>query len=82
LFGKSEGKRPLRRPRRRREDNIRMHPGEIVREVVDWMHLAQERPLTGSRKNGNEISGFIKCRKFLDYVSDYQDPTKEFASWS
>jgi len=30
LVGKSEGKRPLGRPRRRREDNIRMDLSEIV----------------------------------------------------
>jgi hypothetical protein len=29
LPGKPEGKRPLRRPRRRREKNIRMYLGEI-----------------------------------------------------
>jgi hypothetical protein len=33
LVGKSEGKRPLRGPRRRWEDNIRMNLGEIGCEV-------------------------------------------------
>jgi hypothetical protein len=35
LFGKTEGKRPLGRPRRRWEDNIRMDLGEIWQEIVD-----------------------------------------------
>jgi hypothetical protein len=35
LVGKFEGRRPLGRPRRRREDNIRMYPREIGWEVVD-----------------------------------------------
>jgi hypothetical protein len=36
-------KRPLRRPRRRWEDNIKMDLREIGWEVVDWLHLAQDR---------------------------------------
>jgi hypothetical protein len=43
LVGKPEGKRPLGRPRRRWEDNIRMDLGEIGWEGVDWIHLAQDR---------------------------------------
>jgi hypothetical protein len=38
-----EEKRPLRRPRYRWEDNIRMNLGEVGWEGVDWMHLAQDR---------------------------------------
>jgi hypothetical protein len=41
LVRKPEGKKPLGRPRHRREDNIRMDLREIGRECVDWMHLAQ-----------------------------------------
>jgi hypothetical protein len=43
LVGKPEGKKPLRRPRRRLEDNIRMYLWEGGWEGVDWMHLAQVR---------------------------------------
>jgi hypothetical protein len=43
LVGKSEGKRPLGRRRRRCEDNIRMDSRDIGWEGVDWMHLAQVR---------------------------------------
>jgi hypothetical protein len=43
LVRKLEGKRPLRRPRHRWEDNIRMDLMEIGWENVDWMHLAQDR---------------------------------------
>jgi hypothetical protein len=39
----SEGKRPLKRPRCRWEDNIRMDITEVGWEGVDWMQLAQER---------------------------------------
>jgi hypothetical protein len=43
LVGKRERKRPLIRPRRRWEDNIRMDYWETEWEGVDWMHLAQGR---------------------------------------
>jgi len=40
---KPEGKGSLGRPRRRWDDNIRMDLWEIGCEVVDWIHLAQDR---------------------------------------
>jgi hypothetical protein len=43
VFGKPDGKRPLGRPRRRCEENIRMGLWELGCEGVDWMHLAQDR---------------------------------------
>ena len=43
LVGKSEGKRPLGRPERRSEDNIKMDLQEVGRGCGDWMELAQDR---------------------------------------
>jgi hypothetical protein len=43
LIGEPEGKRPLGRPRRRRENNIRLDLGEIDWGGVDWIGLAQDR---------------------------------------
>jgi hypothetical protein len=43
LVGKPEGKRPLGRPRRRWEDNIKMDFREIEWGGVAWIHLAQDR---------------------------------------
>ena len=43
LVGKPEGKRPLRRTRRRWEDNIKMDLQEVGRGCGDWMELAQDR---------------------------------------
>ena len=43
LVGKHEGKRPLRRPRRRWEDNIKMDLEEVGRGCGDWMELAKDR---------------------------------------
>ena len=43
LVGKTEGKSPLERPRRRWEDNIKMDLQEVVRGCGDCMELAQDR---------------------------------------
>ena len=43
LVGKPEGKRPLGRPRRRWEDNIKMDLQEVGGGRGDWMELAQDR---------------------------------------
>ena len=43
LVGKPEGKRPLGRPRRRWEDNIKMDLQEVRGGCGDWMELAQDR---------------------------------------
>jgi hypothetical protein len=41
LVGKPEGNRPLGRPRRRWEDNIRMDFQEVGCRGMDWIELAQ-----------------------------------------
>jgi hypothetical protein len=43
LVGKSEGKRPLARPRRRWLDNIKMDLREIGWDGVQWFVMAQDR---------------------------------------
>ena len=43
LMGKPEGKRPLRRPRRRWEDNTKTDLQEVEGGCGDWMELAQDR---------------------------------------
>jgi hypothetical protein len=43
LVGKPEGKRPLRRPRCRWVDNIRMDLGEVGWGDMDWIGLAKDR---------------------------------------
>jgi len=43
LVGKPEGKRPLGRPRRRWDDNIKMVLQEVEGGCGDWMELAQDR---------------------------------------
>ena len=43
LLGKSEGKRPLGRPRHRWEDNIKMDLQEVGCGDMEWIELAQVR---------------------------------------
>ena len=68
LLGKPEGKRPLGRPRRRWEDNIKMDLQEVEGGRGEWMELAQDRDrwraLVGTVRN----FGFHKCGEFLDQL--------------
>jgi len=43
LVGKPEGKRPLGRPRRRWENNIKLDLREVGCGDMDWIELAQDR---------------------------------------
>ena len=42
-MAKPEGKRPLRRPRHRWEDNIKVDLQEVICEGKDWIVVAQNR---------------------------------------
>ncbi|KAJ4438215.1 hypothetical protein ANN_14154 [Periplaneta americana] len=43
LVGRAEGKRPLGRPRRRWEDNIKIDLRELGYDDKEWINLAQDR---------------------------------------
>jgi hypothetical protein len=43
LVGRPEGRRALRRPRRRWEDNIKMDLREVGWGGADWIDLAEDR---------------------------------------
>ena len=43
LLGKTDGRRPVGRPRRRWVDNIRMDLQEVGCDYMDWIGLAQDR---------------------------------------
>jgi hypothetical protein len=43
LVGRPEGRRPLGRPRRRWEDNIKMDLREVGWVGMNWIELAQDR---------------------------------------
>ena len=58
LVGKLEGKRPLGRPRRRWEDNIKMSLQEVG-GGGDWMELVQDRN---------------RCRALVNTVMNFRVP--------
>jgi hypothetical protein len=43
LVGKPQGRRPLGRPRRRWEDNVKMNLQDAGQGNMGWINLAQER---------------------------------------
>jgi hypothetical protein len=59
LVGKPERKRPLGRPRRRWEDNIKKDLQEVGCRSMDWLNIR-----TGDC--GKEPSGSIPCGKYRD----------------
>ena len=67
LVGRSEGRRPLRRPRCRWKDNTKLDPSrsETGGHGMDRSGLG-EGQVASSFECGNELSGSIKCRKFLE----------------
>jgi hypothetical protein len=63
--GKPEGKRPLRRHRRRWEDNIKMYVQEVGCGGMDRYGLGKGQ-VACTCECGDEPSGSIKCGEFLD----------------
>jgi hypothetical protein len=66
LVGENEGKKPLGRPKRRLEGNIRLGLEEIGWEDVNWMLLSDGMDKWQTCEHGNDTSGSIKGRGFLD----------------
>ena len=80
-MGKPEGKRPLDRPRRKFEDNIKMDLQEVGSGT--WTGLIWFRIGTGGKicKCGNEHSDSIKCGEFLEELKTDQLVKKDSAAW-
>jgi hypothetical protein len=60
--GKLEGKRPLGRPRRRWEDNIKAYLQEVRCGVMDWIELTQDRDSWRGLANAVMNFGFHKMQ--------------------
>jgi hypothetical protein len=75
---KPEGKRPLGRPRRRWEDNIKMELQEVGGSREDWMELAQDRDrwraLVGTVRN---FPSSINAGNFLTSGKVYRLASQE-----
>jgi hypothetical protein len=76
LMGKSEGKRPLGRHRRRWVDNIKIDLREIGWDGMVWYGLDRsdsgEGPVEGSCEHGNEPSGSINCWEVLQWLHNWR----------
>jgi hypothetical protein len=73
LVRRPEGKRPLGRPRRRWEDNIKLDLREIGIDGVNWIRLAQDMVQWWAFVN--TVMNFrVPYRKqdFFDKLSDYR----------
>ena len=69
LVGKPEGKRPLGRPRRSWEDNIKMDLQEVGCEGMNCIDVAQDRDRWRALVNAvMNLLGSIKCRELLDQL--------------
>ncbi|KAJ4441857.1 hypothetical protein ANN_11716, partial [Periplaneta americana] len=73
LVGRQEGKRPLGRPRRRWEDNIKMDLREVRYDDRDWINLAQDRDqwrayVTAAMNLRFPLSHFIKINILNQYI--------------
>jgi hypothetical protein len=51
LVGRTEGKRPPGRPRRRWEDNIKLDLREIGIDGANWIQVAQDRAFVNTVMN-------------------------------
>jgi hypothetical protein len=73
LVGWPEGKRPLGRPRRRCEDNIKMDLREIGIDGANWIQLAQDRVQWRAFVNTvMNLRVTEESRIFFDKLSDNQ----------
>ena len=62
LVGKSEGKRPLGRLRRRWEDNIKVDLREVGCDPGEWIFLAEDRDQWRVYVRSVITSGFLKSQ--------------------
>jgi hypothetical protein len=66
LVGKTEGKRPHRRPMHRQEDSIRTDLRENCRKAWTGCIWLRKETSLGSCEHGNEPLGYINGREFPD----------------
>jgi hypothetical protein len=82
LVVKTEGKRPLGRPRRRWVDTIKMDLGEIGLDGRDWIELAQDRDQWRALVNTvMNLRVPENCWEFSEWLHNWQLLRKGSASY-
>jgi len=76
LVWKPEEKRPLGRPKRRWEDNIRMDMRKMVCDGVEWMNLSRDRD------HWRDFVNTLKILRVSIKSVDYEPHEEDFAPWS
>ncbi|KAJ4442676.1 hypothetical protein ANN_04265 [Periplaneta americana] len=71
LVGRPEGKRPLGRPRRRWEDNIKMDLREVGYDDRHWINLAQDRDRWRAY-----VRAAMNLRNFIEKYTEKQLPSE------
>jgi hypothetical protein len=80
LLGKPEGKRPLGRPRRSWEDNIKMDLQEVGCGGMDWIDLAQDMDSWRALVNVARKLRVLSCR-LLDINDSSRESTCPADEW-
>jgi hypothetical protein len=81
LVGKPGGKRPLRRPKHRREDNMKMDLQDVGCGVMVWIYLAQDRDrwwvlvkaVLNSRVSQNKSNNAWKLERKIKITPQQED---------
>jgi hypothetical protein len=63
--GKREGKRPLGRPRRKWEDNMKICPKELEWEGAFWIYLDLDKEKWWAHVNAGEEFFLTVCRSIV-----------------
>jgi hypothetical protein len=70
LVGKSEGKKPIGKPRCKWVDNIEVDHVEIERGSLDWIGLAHDRYSCRTLVCDKVLSDSIKCWVTTDWLNN------------
>ncbi|KAJ4442304.1 hypothetical protein ANN_12172 [Periplaneta americana] len=77
LVGRPEGKRPLGRPRRRWEDNIKIDLREVGHGDREWINLAQDRDQWRAYVRASMSLRFLRANEACNYYAHHLKSVKK-----